>query len=80
MVLTGENKEESAVKEASWCRKGHSASAIPENRESKKWKFSFFRQRHALLTSFDIFVVTYRVTNFLAKLVHMLLFSTKKKN
>ena len=25
---------------------------------SKKWKFSFFHQRHALSTSFDIFVVT----------------------
>ena len=50
--------------------------ATPENREIKKWKFSFFRQRHALLASFDIFVVTYRVTNFLPKL---LLFSTEKK-
>ena len=28
--------------------------------------------------SFNIFVVTYRVTNFLPKLVHMLLFSTEK--
>ncbi len=46
---------------------------------SKKWKFSFFCQRHALLTSFDIFVVTYRVTNFLPKLINMLLFSTEKK-
>ena len=44
----------------------------------KKMKFSFFHQRHALSTSFDIFVVTYRVTNFLPKLVHMLLFSTEK--
>ncbi len=33
--------------------------AIPENREIKKWKFSFFHQRHELSTSFDIFVVTY---------------------
>ncbi len=48
-------------------------SAIPENREFKKWKFSFFHQRHALSTSFDIFVVTYRETNFLPKLVDMLL-------
>ena len=32
-------------------------------------KFSFFHQRHALSTSFNIFVVTYRVTNFLSKLV-----------
>ena len=45
--------------------------AIPENREFKKWKFSFFHQRHALSTSFDIFVVTYRVTNFLPKLVNI---------
>ena len=28
--------------------------------------------------SFHIFVVTYRVINFLPKLIHMLLFSTKK--
>ena len=42
--------------------------AIPENKEiKKKWKFSYFCQRHALSTSFDIFVVTYRVTNFLPK-------------
>ena len=49
---------------------------------SQKWKLSFFRQRHTLLctlsTSFDIFVITYRVTNFLPKLVNMLLFSTEK--
>ncbi len=44
-------------------------------------KFSFFHQRHALSMSFelsksfDIFVVNYRVTNFLPKLVDMLLFS-----
>ncbi len=55
-------------------------SAIPENREFKKWKFVlfFFCQRHALSTSFDIFVVTYRMTNFLLKLVTMLLFSMEK--
>ncbi len=46
--------------------------------KSGKWKFSFFRQRHALSTSFDIFVVTYRVTNFLPKLLDMLLFCTDK--
>ena len=59
---------------------GPSPMAMPENREMKTWKmkFSFFRQRHALSTSFDIFVVTYRVTNFLPKLINMLLFSTKK--
>ncbi len=39
----------------------------------------FFRQRHALLPmSFGIFVVAYRVTNFLPKLIHMLLFSLEK--
>ena len=43
----------------------------------KKMKFSFFGQRHALSTSFDIFVVTY-VTNFLPKLVDMLIFSAEK--
>ena len=32
----------------------------------------------ALSTSFNIFAITYRVTNFLPKLVHMLLFSMKK--
>ncbi len=53
-------------------------SAIPENREMKKMKFSFFHQRHALPTSFDIFAVTYRVTNLLPKLVDMLLFSAEK--
>ena len=52
--------------------------AIPEKRENKKWKFSFFHQRHALLMNFDIFVVTYRVTNFLPKLVNMPLFSAEK--
>ena len=52
--------------------------AIPENREIKKWKLSFFHQRHALSMSFNIFVVTYRVTNFLPKLINMLLFSREK--
>ncbi len=42
-------------------------------------KFSFFHQRHALLTSFDIFVATYRGTNFLPKLIDTLLFSAGKK-
>ena len=53
-------------------------TAIPENREFQKLKFSFFSQRQALLTSFDIVVVTYRVTNILPKLVNMLLFSMEK--
>ncbi len=44
----------------------------------KKWKFSFFHQRHALSMSFDIFVGTCRVTNVLPKLLHMLLFSMEK--
>ena len=47
----------------------------PIIRENKKWKFSFFHQRHAWSMSFHIFIVTYRVTNCLPKLVHMLLFS-----
>ena len=51
----------------------------PKIGENKKWKFSFFfHQRHALSMSLNIFVVTYRVTNFLPKLVDMLLFSTEK--
>ncbi len=41
-------------------------------------KFSFIHQRHTLLTSSDIFVVTYRVTNVLPKLLHMLLFSSEQ--
>ena len=41
-------------------------------------EIQFFCQRHALSTSFDIFVVTYRVTFFLPKLVDMLLFSMEK--
>ncbi len=53
--------------------------AIPENRKFKKRKSSFFHQRHALWTSLDIFVVTYRVTNFLPKLLNMLLFFYGKK-
>ncbi len=57
-----------------------SAEAIPENREFQKWKLSFFRQRHTLSTSFDIFVITYRVTNFLPKLVTCYYFLPKKLN
>ncbi len=55
--------------------------AIRENREFKKWKFSFFHQRHALSISFDIFVVTYRVTFFFAKTCwHAIIFYGKKLN
>ena len=43
----------------------------------KKWNF-FFRQRHALSRSFDIFVITYRVTSFWPKLINMPLFSMEK--
>ena len=56
----------------------------PQSRQYPKirtWKNGiqfFFHQRHILWTSFDIFIVTYRVTNFLPKLVDMLLFSTEK--
>ena len=45
---------------------------------SKNGNSFFFHQWHALSTSFDIFIVTYRVTNFLPKLIDMLLFSTEK--
>ncbi len=45
--------------------------------KSKKMEIQFFHQRHELLTSFDKFV-TYRVTNFLPKLLDMLLFSMEK--
>ena len=56
-----------------WC-----SWAKPENREMKKWNSVFLRQRHALSRNFDSFVVTYRVTNFLPKLMDMLLFSMEK--
>ena len=38
------------------------SKAIPKNRDMKKMKVSFFHQRPALSTRFDIFVITYRVT------------------
>ena len=38
----------------------------------------FLVENNSMSMSFDIFVVTYRVTNFVPKLVNMLLFSTKK--
>ena len=47
--------------------------AIPENREFKKMEIQFFPSKTCI-------VDTYRVTNFLPKLVDMLLFSTEKKN
>ncbi len=53
-------------------------TAIPENREMEKMKCSFLGQRQALSTSFDIFVITYRVINLLPKLIYMLLFSAEK--
>ncbi len=61
-----------------------SFTAILNNRDFKKWKFSFFCQRHALWTSFGTFVVTYRGTsyrgtNVLPKLVNILLFFRGKK-
>ena len=63
---------------ADFAASGSALRAIPENREFQKWKLSFFCQRHTLSRSFDIFIITYRVTNFLPKLVNMLLFSTEK--
>ncbi len=65
MAGVGETKQ--------WCA---SLGNTGKYREFKKWKFNSFH-RHVLLTSFDIFVVTYRVTNFLPKLLDMLL---KKMN
>ena len=61
-----------------------SASIVRSRRQyliigkSKKKKLSFFRQRHTLSMSFNIFVVTYRMTNFLPKLFDRLLFSMEK--
>ena len=46
--------------------------------KSKNGNSVFCHQRHALSISFDVLVVTYRVTNFLPKLVNMLLFSVEK--
>ena len=62
------------------CSGGVQPEAIPENRgKPKKWKISFLLcQIHALSTSFNTFVVTYGVANFLPKLVHLLLFSMEK--
>ena len=47
-------------------------SAIPKGFQNIK--FSSFRQRHGLSTSFGIFIVTYRVTNVLPKQVDIPLF------
>ena len=47
---------------------------------NEKMKFSFFHQRHTLSMSFDIFVVTYRVTNLLPKLITCYYFLQKKLN
>ncbi len=44
----------------------------------KKYENQFFPSKTASSTRFDIFVVTYRVTNFLPKLVDILLFSAQK--
>ncbi len=60
-----------------------SHAAIPENREMKKKNEIqfFFHQRHALLMTFDIFVVTFRVTNFFAKTgQYAVIFCRKKLN
>ena len=54
-----------------YCRKNRQYRKIGN---SKNENSVFFHQRHAFSTSFNIFVVTYRVTNFLPKLVDMLLF------
>ncbi len=52
--------------------------AIPENRDIKQMKFSFFCQRHTLSTSFDIFIVADRVTYFFAKTHgHAIIFNRK---
>ena len=51
----------------------------PKIGNSKKKKLSFFPSKTRIVTSFDIFVVTYRVTNFLPKLINMPSFSMQKK-
>ena len=79
----GLNRSASLTRKSCFCAARTTSavsSAIPENRDMKKMKFSCFsHQRHALSTSFDIAVVTYRVTNYLPKLVDMLLFSVCEK-
>ena len=49
--------------------------------KKKEEEIQFFFFCQSMSTSFDIFIdlVTYRVTNFLPKLVDMLLFSTQKQ-
>ncbi len=42
-------------------------------------EIQFLPSKIRIVKSFDIFAVTYRVTNVLPKLVNMLLFSTGKK-
>ncbi len=80
-------KMESDNATLSWCKPQWSALGkvittihgkwgnSPKKGISKKINF-FFCQRHALSTSFGIFVVAYGVTNFLPKQVDMLLFFT----
>ncbi len=49
-----------------------------KNRELKKMEIQFFPSNTCIIDQFWRILVTYRVTNFLPKLVHMLLFSTEK--
>ncbi len=51
---------------------------IPRVANTRQWKFNFFRQRHPLSMSFDIFIVTFWVIYVLPELAHMLLFSGEK--
>ncbi len=55
---------------------GVATLAIAENRDFQKKEIQFFSV-NALWMSFGIFVVTYGVTDFLPKLVDILLFSRK---
>ena len=51
---------------------GQSRRVIEKKKKDyQKLKFRLFHQRHAFWTSFGTFVVTYRVVNFLPKLVNM---------
>ncbi len=53
---------------------------IPENREFKKWKLTFFHGRHGLSISLEIFVVTYRVTIFCQNWLTCYYYLLKKLN
>ncbi len=75
-----ENEEQPAGGEGEGKQREGNCRQYPKIGETKNGNSVFFHQRHALSTSFNIFVLTHSVTNFLPKLVDILLFSTEKLN